>query len=182
MHLFWTICLVTLTFKCCFCFHLFTRKIINPVTGVFSCNLYVCNKWSDMRNKCLNLFFDTCFYKGLTYCSKLINGWNHTIRIDYSFRHAVCFEEYLWRGEDARIQTFWTSLRKMFGQVRTWFGQLNNLESLAQRASGSWNNVLTLTDHVLQTTWKWSIDVPYESRTTRMSALYHIFTCTFCLL
>ena len=99
MHLFWTICLVTLTFKCCFCFHLFAKKIINTVTGVFSYNLYVCNKSSDIRNKCLNLFFDF-FYKGLTYCSKLINGWNHTIqlRIDYSFWHAVYFEEFLWRG------------------------------------------------------------------------------------
>ena len=88
-------------------------------------NLYVCNKSPDIRNKFLNLFCDTCLYKGLTYCSKLINGWNNTIQVhnDYSFWHAVCFEEFLWRGEDARILTFWTSLRKMFGQVTTWFRQ-----------------------------------------------------------
>ena len=41
----------------------------------------------------------------------------------------------------------------------------------------SWN-----IDHVLQTTWKWSNWRLTESRTARMSALFHIFTCAFCLV
>ena len=41
----------------------------------------------------------------------------------------------------------------------------------------SWN-----VGHVLKTAWKWAVEVSFESRTARMSALFHIFTYAFCLV
>ena len=44
-----------------------------------------------------------------------------------------------------------------------------------------WTNTLTCSwnvGHVLKTAWKWNS----WSLTTQMSALFHIFTCAFCLL